>query len=80
MGSSFLGNVTAEKEEEVMTLNDMRLERINNYVDCWDALWQSVDDGRYALMSPEEKRRFNADLHVIKTNTINEFSALRRTK
>lgn len=64
----------------MVTLNDMRLERINNYVDCWDALWQSVDDGRYALMSPEEKRNFNADLHVIETNVINELSALRRTK
>ena len=63
-----------------MALNDMRLERIDNYVDRWDELWNSVDDGRYALMSPEEKRRFNADLHVIETNIINELSALRRTK
>ena len=35
-----------------MALNDMRLERIDNYVDRWDELWNSVDDGRYAMMSP----------------------------
>ena len=66
--------------EEMMSLNDMRLERINKYVNRWDELWKSVDDGRYALMSPEEKRNFNADLHVTETNVINELSALRRTK
>ena len=64
----------------MMSLNDMRLERINKYVNRWDELWKSVDDGRYALMSPEEKRNFNADLHVTETNVINELSALRRTK
>ena len=64
----------------MISMRERRIQRIDDYVARWDALWQSVDDGKYALMSPEEKRRFNADLHVIETNTINELSALRRTK
>ena len=64
----------------MISMREMRIQRIDDYVARWDALLQSVDDGKYALMSPEEKRRFNADLHVIETNTINELSALRWTK
>ncbi len=63
----------------MISMRELRIQRIDRYVDQWDALWASVDDGRYALMSPEEVRRFNADLHVIETNTLNELSALRRT-
>ncbi len=64
----------------MISMREMRIQRIDDYVARWDAFRQSVDDGKYALMSPEEKRRFNADLHVIETNTINELSALRRIK
>ena len=63
----------------MISMRELRIQRIERYVDQWNALWASVDDGQYALMSPEEVRRFNAALHVIETNALNELSALRRT-
>lgn len=57
-------------------LIQLKLKIIKDNVDRWDALWASCE-GRYKEMSEDEIRAFNAELHVIANDTMNELSSIR---
>lgn len=65
------------RKEMQSPLIQLKLKIIRDNVDRWDALWAS-HEGRYKEMSEEEIRAFNAELHVIANDTMNELSSIRK--
>ena len=65
------------KKEMKSPLIQLKLKMIRDNVDRWDALWIS-HEGRYKGMSEAEIRAFNAELHVIASDTMNELSLIRK--
>ena len=65
------------RKEMQSPLIQLKLKMIRDNVDRWDALWASYE-GRYKEMSEAETRAFNAELHVIANDTMNELSAIRK--
>lgn len=58
-------------------LIQLKLKMIRDNVNRWDTLWASYE-GRYKEMSEDEIKAFNAELHVIATDTMNELSSIRK--
>ena len=58
-------------------LIQLKLKIIKDNVDRWDTLWASHKE-RYKDMSEAEIRAFNAELHVIANDTMNELSSIRK--
>ena len=58
-------------------LIQLKLKMIRDNIDRWDALWTS-HEGRYKEMSEAEIKAFNAELHVIASDTMNEISLIRK--
>lgn len=65
------------RKEMQSPLIQLKLKMIRNNVDRWDALWAS-HEGHYKEMSEDEIRAFNAELHVIANDTMNELSSIRK--
>ena len=65
------------RKEMQRPLIQLKLKMVRDNVDRWDALWASYE-GRYNEMSEAETRAFNAELHVIANDTMNELSAIRK--
>ena len=65
------------RKEMQSPLIQLKLKMIRDNVDRWDALWASYG-GRYKEMSEAETRAFNAELHVIANDTMNELSSIRK--
>ena len=65
------------RKEMQSPLIQLKLKIIKDNVDRWDALWASCE-GRYKEMSEAEIRAFNAELHVIANDTMNELSSIRK--
>lgn len=65
------------RKEMQSPLIQLKLKMIRDNVDRWDSLWASYE-GRYKDMSEAEIRAFNAELHVIANDTMNELSSIRK--
>lgn len=65
------------RKEMQTPLIQLKLKMIRDNVDRWDALWASYE-GRYKEMPEDEIRAFNAELHVIANDTMNELSSIRK--
>ena len=65
------------RKEMQSPLIQLKLKSIKDNVDRWDSLWAS-HEGRYKEMSEDELRAFNAKLHVIASDTMNELSSIRK--
>ena len=65
------------RKEMQSPLIQLKLKIIKDNVDRWDTLWAS-HKGRYKDMSEAEIRAFNAELHVIANDTMNELSSIRK--
>ena len=65
------------RKEMQSPLIQLKLKMIRDNVNRWDTLWASYE-GRYKEMSEDEIKAFNAELHVIATDTMNELSSIRK--
>lgn len=65
------------RKEMKSPLIQLKLKMIRDNVDRWDALWAS-HEGLYKEMAEDEIRAFNAELHVIASDTMNELSSIRK--
>lgn len=65
------------RKEMQSPLIQLKLKIIRDIVNRWDVLWAS-HKGRYKEMSEAEIKAFNAELHVIATDTMNELSSIRK--
>lgn len=65
------------RKEMQNPLIQLKLKMIRDNVNRWDTLWASYE-GRYKEMSEDEIKAFNAELHVIATDTMNELSSIRK--
>ena len=65
------------RKEMQSPLIQLKLKIIKDNIDRWDTLWASHKE-RYKDMSEAEIRAFNAELHVIANDTMNELSSIRK--
>ena len=65
------------RKEMQRPLIQLKLKMVRDNFDHWDALWASYEE-RYKEMSEDELRSFNAELHVIANDTMNELSSIRK--
>ena len=75
LATGFEGGEMEDKVIKEMQSLLIQLKIIRDNVNRWDTLWASYE-GCYKEMSGAEVRAFNAELHVIANNTMNELSSI----